>query len=455
MNKNNFSNEIVQGVGGKENIVDVVHCMTRLRFTLKDDDKADSKLLNSIEKVISTVNKNGQYQIVIGNEVEAVYKDVVNYLDMDVTEKTGNKNEIVKKDNLFNKIVAIVTGSISPVIPILAGAGMGKVLLSFLVLINILTAKSQTYVLLNAIFDTGFYFLPGYIGFSAAKIFGANSYLGAFIGLVTIDPNWVNVVTAGKAFSFLGINVPLVNYASTIIPTLIAVWIMSYIEKLARKIVPDMVKVFIVPLVVMLICAPLTFLVIGPLGLSLSQIIANGSVYLYNNGGFIAIPILAAIYPWLVSTGVHSALGPISISLIATKGFDPIIRVIALCSNMAQASAALCVAIKTKNPKLKSIASAASVTAFLGGITEPALFGVNLKLKKPMYACMIGGFVSGIFAGVMKLKAFVFVTPGILSLPMWMSAKENDILIAIGVIIISSVVTFIATWIIGFDDDKY
>lgn len=455
MHKTNCSNEIIQGVGGKENIVNVVHCMTRLRFTLKDDSKANSKMLNSIEKVISTVNKNGQYQVVIGNEVSTVYDDVMKTLNLDTETKNENEKQTVKKEKIFNKIIGIITGSISPIIPILAGAGMGKVLLALLVLLNVLTVKEQTYILLNAIFDAGFYFLPGYVGFSAAKIFGANMYLGSFIGLVTIDPNWVNVVSAGKEFSFLGINVPLVSYASTIIPTLIAVWIMSYVEKFARKIVPNIVETFIVPLVVMLICAPLTFLVIGPLGLKISEIIANGSVYLYNNGGFIAIPILAAIYPWLVSTGIHSALGPISISLIATKGFDPIIRVIALCSNMAQGSAALCVAIKTKNPKLKSVASAASATAFLGGITEPALFGVNLKLKKPMYACMLGGFVSGIFAGVMKLKAFVFVTPGILSLPMWMSAKENDIFIAIGVIIISSVVTFIATWVIGFDDEKY
>ena len=305
------------------------------------------------------------------------------------------------------------------------------------------------------IFVTGFYFMPAYVGFSAAKIFGANQYLGAFIGLVTVHPTWMKLVSTGEPVQFIGIGVDLVKYSSTLVPAILSVWLMSYIEKGVKKIVPDMIKVFAEPMLVMLITAPLTFIVIGPIGDLISQGVANLSMFLFNHGGFIAIPILAAAYPWLVSIGIHKALSPISIGLIAEQGFDPIIRVVALCANMSQAAASLSVSLKTKNKELKSLALSSSMTAFLGGITEPAMYGVNLKLKRPMYASMIGGAVAGLFAGLMKMKAFIYVTPGILSLPMWISEEENYVWLAITTIIISVIATFIATWILGFDDSEF
>ena len=213
-----------------------------------------------------------------------------------------------------------------------------------------------------------------------------------------------------------------------------------------------MVKVFMEPMLTMLITGPLVFLIIGPISNWISEGIGFIAMWLFRNAGVIAIPILAALYPWLVSIGIHKALSPISIQLVATQGFDPIIRVVALCSNMSQAAASLAVGLKTKNKKLKSLALSSSVTAYLGGITEPALFGVNLRLKKPMYGAMIGGAIAGIVASFMKLKAFIYVTPAFLSLPMWIPKTENFVVQAIIVIIVASVATFIATWIIGFDD---
>ncbi|CEE02850.1 beta-glucosides PTS, EIIBCA [Caldibacillus thermoamylovorans] len=448
MKYENLSKQIIKAVGGKNNIISVVHCATRLRFTLKDESKANDEEVKAIKEVLSLVKKGGQYQLVIGNNVDLVYNELVKIANINPKPDKKEKDD----RSVFDKIIGSITGSIAPVIPLLAGCGIGKVLLLVLTMLGVLAKESQTYMILNFIFDTGFYFMPGFVGFSAAKIFGSNQYLGAFLGLVTVHPDWVSLVSAEKPVEFLGIGVSLVKYSSTLVPAILSVWIMSYIERFAKKIVPEMIKVFAEPLLIVILSVPLTFIVIGPVGNFISNLVADGSMFIYNHGGFIAIPILAMVYPWLVSIGIHKALSPVSISLVAERGFDPIIRVVALCSNMAQAAASLAVSFKTKNKALKSLAFSSSMTAFLGGITEPAMYGVNLKLKKPMYASMIGGAVAGLFAGIVKLKAFIYVTPGLLSLAMWISEDENFLFLAIVTLIISSIVTFIATWILGFDD---
>ncbi|GIP68150.1 beta-glucoside-specific PTS system IIABC component [Lactiplantibacillus pentosus] len=444
-----MNEKIIAGVGGKSNIKSVVHCATRLRFVLKDESKANDTQVSEIAGILQVVKKAGQYQLVIGNNVEDVYNELVDKLQLD-----GEPDDGDQKDNrsLFDKVISTITGSIAPAIPLLAGAGMGKVLLLILTLSGILSEKSQTYQMLNLIFDTGYFFMPAFIGFSAAKIFKTNQFLGAFMGLVTVNPNWVALVTAGKAVHFIGIPVQLVSYSSTLITAILSVWMMSYIEKFVKKITPGMIKVFAEPMLIMLITAPLTFIVLGPIANLISMGIAAVSMFLYEHAGFIAIPLLAAAYPWLVSIGIHKALSPISIQLVATQGFDPIIRVVALCSNMSQAAASLAVGLKTKNKQLRALALSSTVTAYLGGITEPAMFGVNLKLKKPMYGAMIGGAIAGLFAGFMKMKAFIYVTPGLLSLPMWVSKTENFVVLAVATIIIASIATFVATWLIGFDD---
>lgn len=449
MTYESMNKQIIEAVGGEDNIQSVVHCATRLRFVLKDDSKADDKKAAAIPGVLQVVKRAGQYQLVIGSTVEDVYNELVKMIHID---NSGDSPAPKKKKNLFDTVIGVITGSIAPAIPLLAGAGMGKVLLLILTITGALSDKSQTYQMLNLIFDTGYFFMPAFVGYSAAKVFNTDQYLGAFMGLVTEHPIWTAMVTAGKPVHFLGMPVQLIQYSSTMISAILGVWVMSYIYKYIKKWTPNMVKIFMVPMLTMLITAPLIFLIIGPISNYISQGIAFIAMWLYHNAGIIAIPILAAAYPWLVSIGIHKALSPISIQLVATQGFDPIIRVVALCSNMSQAAASLAVGLKSKNQKLKSLALSSSATAYLGGITEPALFGVNLPLKTPMYGAMIGGAVAGVVAGFFKMKAFIYVTPAFLSLPMWVSKTENFVIQALIVIAVASVATFIATWIIGFED---
>lgn len=447
MNYKNFAQEIITIVGGQNNIQSLVHCSTRLRFKLVDESKVNDNLAKNHKNILSVVKKGGQYQLVIGNDVDNVYNEIMKMIKID-----NNVKDHESKQSIINRILSTITGSIAPVIPILAGAGMGKVLLIVLNMLGWLDKSSQTYYILNFIFDTGFYFMPVFIGFSAAKMFNCNQYLAAFVCLAMLHPNWDALVKAKGAVEFMDIPVTLVKYSSQLIPALLTVWAMSYIERIVYKIVPDMVKVFLAPLLVFIITTPIAFIAIGPVSSFLAQLVADAIMLIQEHTGFIAIPILVAIYPWLVSIGMHKALSPITIMLVEQRGFDPIIRVIALCSNMSQAAASLAVSIKSKNRELKQLALSASITAFFGGITEPAMYGVNLKLKRPMYACMIGGACAGLFAGIVKLKAFVYATPGLLSLPMWVSDVDNQLVNAIITLIIASIITFIATFVIGFDD---
>ncbi|WP_102400326.1 PTS beta-glucoside transporter subunit IIBCA [Haloimpatiens massiliensis] len=448
MNYEKMASEILKAVGGENNINSLVHCATRLRFNLNSESKADDEKVKAINGVLSLVKKGGQYQLVIGNDVDKVYKEIMKVTNLDSSKDNKSK----EKDGIINRVLSVITGSIAPMIPLLAGAGMGKVLLLILSLVGVLDKSSQTYTMLKFIFDTGFYFMPVFVGFSAAKIFKCNRYLGAFICLSMLHPKWISLVAAGKPVYFLGIPLSLVSYSSQLVTAILIVWIMSYIEKYVYKYVPEMIKVFMAPLLVILITAPLGFIIIGPIGNYIAQLVADIVMFVQQHFGIVAIPILAAVYPWLVSIGMHKALSPICVMLIEQNGFDPVTRVIALCSNISQAAASLAVSLKTKNKEFRQIAFSSSVTAFLGGITEPAMYGVNLKLKKPMYACMIGGATAGLFAGIVQLKAFVYVTPGLLSLPMWVSQGTNNLIYAIITLTISAVVTFIATLIIGFDD---
>ena len=442
--------DILASIGGEQNINTVIHCATRLRFTLIDDSKVDDKVIAKIPEILSAVRSGGQYQLVIGSDVDKVFKE----LSKSMSGKRPTNAKQPKK-SIVNTVLSTITGSITPAISLLAGCGMGKVLLLVLTMTNVLSETSQTYLMLKFIFDAGFYFMPAFIGFSSAKMFGANEYLGAFLGLCLVHPTWNGIAGGEEAFSFLGVNVPLVKYTSTLVPVLMSVWIMSYIERFVNKVVPEMIKVFAVPMLVALISVPLSFIVIAPIGDIISSFVADGSMFLYDKVGLLAIPALAALYPWLVSIGIHKALSPISIDLVATQGFDPVIRVVALCSNMSQSAASLAVSFKTKNKKLKSLAFSSALTGYLGGITEPAMYGVNLKLKRPMYASMIGAAVAGLFAGLLKLKAFIYVTPGLLSMAMWISKEENFVVGALITLVIASVVTFVATLILGFDDSEF
>ena len=449
MNYTELAKQILEKVGGKENVAFLTHCATRLRFNLKDETKADMDALKKTKGVMGVVNKDGQFQVIIGSDVASVYKPLTELGNF--ADGNDNKNDGEKKGKLV-QVFDTIAGIFTPIIPAITGAGMIKCVLALLVSFNLIDTSSQTYYILNFMGDAAFYFLPFLLASSAAKKFKCNAYLAMTIAGVLLHPNFAALKTAGDPVSFLGLPVTLAGYSSSVIPIILGVWFMSFVEPIADKVSPKVVKFFTKPLITILVTAPVLLIVLGPLGTILGDGIASAIAFLDSYASWLVPFVVGTFSPLLVMTGMHYGLIPIGINNVATAGFDTVVGPGMLASNIAQGGAALCVALKSKNKDLKQLAGSSGLTAVCG-ITEPAMYGVNLALKKPLYATMIGGGVSGLYLGITGVGRFVTGSPGLLALPGYIGGEgsANIINACIGAAI-AFVVSFIAAWIIGFDD---
>lgn len=443
--------KILEKIGGESNVNSVQHCMTRLRFTLKDESKVDDDAIKKIKGVMGVARQGGQYQIIIGNDVGRCYKELIKLGSFSESQSS----EVKEKKGIINNILDIVSGCMSATMPAIIGAGMIKVLLVILPMLGILSNTSQTYELLNALGDATFYFLPLILVISSSKKFNINPYtLAAVIG-VMVYPNFIGLVDAGEKISLFGLPVASASYAYSVIPVIMMAWIMQYVEKLSDKITPAVTKNFLKPMLTLLIALPIALVVIGPIGFYAGELLSNAMVLVYDKSGWLAIMIMGALMPLLVMTGMHWAFIPLSIMNINNPniGFDALLLVAMLSSNLAQASSCLAVFLKSKNKDLKQVAGASSISAFLAGVTEPAMYGVTLKYKKPLYACMIAGGVSGLYAGFVGLKCYVFATPALISLVQFIDpnggSNFTNALITVGITV---VLAFVLTWILGFED---
>jgi len=457
MDYQKVASNILKEVGGEGNVISVVHCMTRLRFVLKDESIVDDSKVERIKGVLGVMKKGGQYQIIIGNEVGAVYKEVLKLGNF----KTEENNEQPKKDNnenIFSKVLDVISGCMAPVIPALIGAAMIKVLLTVLPMIGWLSESSQTYQLLSVIGDGAFFFMPILIGISAASKFKTNPYYAATLAAIMLHPNFITLMNtakeAGETVKFFNvIPVTYANYAYSVIPIILSVWILSYIEPFVDKITPAITKNFLKPMLVLLIAAPIALVIVGPIGAIIGNVLSDVIYFIHDKLGFIAIGLVAGVYPFIVMVGMHHVFTPIKLSMIATAGFEAFICIAELCSNLAQGGASLAVAIKSKNKDLKQVAGSSAFSALLAGITEPALYGVTVRLKRPMMGACIGAATGGIIGGLFQLKAFGIATPAIITFPQYIekgnSASIIYALITMGVTI---VVSFIATYLLGFED---
>ena len=447
----NVAKKILEKIGGESNVNSVQHCMTRLRFTLKDESKADDEAIRKIKGVMGVTKQGGQYQVIIGNNVGNCYKELLKLGNFQ--EVTSDKN--AEKKGLFNTILDVVSGCMSAIMPAIIGAGMIKVLLVILPMLGILAETSQTYIILSALGDATFYFLPLILCISASKKFNINPYTLAAVIAVMVYPNFIGLVDAGEKISLFGLPVASASYAYSVIPVIMMAWVMTYVEKLADKITPAVTKNFLKPMLTLLIALPIALVVIGPIGYYAGEMLSSAMVFVYDKAGWLAIAIMSALMPLLVMTGMHWAFVPLSLMNINNPnvGFDTLLLVGMLGSNLAQASSCLAVFLKSKNKDLKQVAGASSISAFLAGVTEPAMYGVTLKYKKPLYACMIAGGVSGLYAGFVGLKCYVFATPALISLVQFIDPNGGSNFInALIVVAITVSVSFTLTWIFGFED---
>lgn len=445
--------EILTEVGGEENIVSVVHCYTRLRFTLKDESFIEDKKVEDIDGVLGIMKSGGLYQVIIGNDVAKCYKELmkITNLDDDDSKQPEGKKE---KQNIINRFFNMISGCMAPVLPALIAGGMMKVVQLIIVMLDILPEESQSYRLFTAIGDAPFFFLPILLAASSARYFKVSQTLAVAVIGVLVYPDFITMM-GEESVHFFGIPVTAASYSYSVIPVLLIVWAMSYIEPFVDRIVPTVAKNFLSPLLVLLISAPLAFIVLGPIGAIASNYFTDALMFIYDTTGVLAVVLLSAFMPLIVLTGMHQAFTPIILSSITTLGFDPLILVAQLASNLSQGGASLAVGMKSKVKKQKQIAYSAAFSALLGGITEPAMYGVTVKLKKPMIACIISGGLVGLFTGLFQLKTYVMATPGLISIGEFLGGVGNkNIIVAVIASGLAIVLSFALTWIIGFDEKE-
>lgn len=449
MNEKKLGDLLIQLVGGKENVQKLTHCATRLRFEFYDKEKVEAEKISKIPEVISVVDKGGQFQIVIGNEVAKVYKVIMGELGENLG--VNHKNEKQKKESIVTTIISVISTTFTPVIPALIGGGMIKSVLSILVLLNIVSTDSSTYQLLDMISDTVFYFLPVLLAYGASIKFECHPVLAIVLACALVHPTWGNIVNLGKNIDYFGIPVLLVSYSYSVIPIILSIWIMSYVEKFAEKYTPSIIKFFAKPLIIMFISIPFAIIVIGPFGSYLNTLIERSATVINSYANWLIPMLMGALQPLLILTGTAWAMTPIATTQISKLGYEVVNGPGMLASNIAQAAATLAVAVKSKNLELKELAGSSGFTALMG-ITEPALYGVNLKLKRPFIASMIAGGLAGIYAGVSGLVRYAFVSPGLAGLPAFIGENPMNIVHAIITCAIAFVGGFVITWIMGFED---
>ncbi|WP_342549869.1 glucose PTS transporter subunit IIA [Paenibacillus sp. FSL P2-0089] len=450
MKTEDLAKEIIANIG-QDNITYATHCATRLRFNVKDESLVNLKALDRLEGVLRAQFNSGQLQIIIGAKVKIVFDAVSERLDLENSDI--EVKSVKQKKNVISRVVETIAGIFGPVIPVLIGCGMVKSVLAILTTMKLLETTSGAYVTFNLISDLIFYFFPFFLAVSAAKKFKTNEYLavalaGAYMYPTIMEGAAKAAETGITSISFFGLPLLLVNYKSTIIPIILSVWVMSYVYRFVDKRIPDMFKILFVPMLVLFIMVPLGLIAIGPLGTYIGKGVAAVVTYLYTVNGVIGSFLFGTFRPILIIFGMHYAITPINSQLIAEYGYS-VISPANLTGNLAQAGACLGVFFLLKHKASKSSALSSGVTA-LFGITEPAIFGFNLKYKRPFICAMLAGGIGAAYINFWGGGATALILPGILALPTYIADSYIHIIIGIA---ISIILAMGAVLIWGIEED--
>lgn len=440
--------ELVKELGGDSNIINVTHCATRLRFILKDESVVDPGKVSKIPGVITTVQAGGQYQVVIGNHVKDAFGFIMELVTVDENAEGGAKNKV----GVLNRIVDVISSIFAPFLYTLAACGILQGILGILVALNWIDTSGGTYQILNFVSWTAFTFLPVLISITAAKKFGANTYMAVVIACALVCPDYISMVNSGADVHFLGLKVQLLSYTSSVIPIILSIWIASYVQKFFDRYLPIVVRNLFSPMFTIAIMVPLTLLAFGPIGNTIGGAIGGAYNYLYGLSPIVAGVIVGGLWEVLVIFGVHWGITPVTVGNYAALGYDTFTGLQA-SAVFSQAGAALGVFLKTKDKEMKGVSLSAAVTG-LFGITEPAIYGVNLRLKKPMICGCIAGAVAGGVAGAFHAVSWGYNMPGIATIPAYFKSGHSSEFIGFLIsIVIAFVLGVILTFIVGFEED--
>ena len=446
---------IIEAVGGETNIVSLTHCATRLRFALKDDNIPDEKKIKAIKGVLGVSVNGGQYQIIIGNTVPKVYAAIMDQLDL----KENSEGEGKKQKRKIGEVIMEFTSAVfSPILPALIGAGLINALLSLAVLLG-LNNDSNIYYFISIIGNAPLYFIPVLLAYTASKRVGVNSFLAVALAGAMLHPNYTALLPEGISAlttkPVMGIPVTLANYGSSVIPALLMVGALYYVDKFLDKVIPALVKFFVKPVLDLVIVGFLTFVILGPVGYLAGAALCDGLNVIDAHVGWLVPTLIGALTPLMVLTGMHNGLGPFMLQSFADRGYEKLAGPGQLPSNVAQGAAALAVVLRTKkNKEFKQMSFSAGLTAVLG-ITEPAMFGVTLKVKKVLPCVMIGGGIGGFYAGITGLKCYSFCAAGLLALPAFVSPDGwGNLINAVITLLIGFGVTFVLVFFQNLNGDE-
>ncbi|WP_258296916.1 beta-glucoside-specific PTS transporter subunit IIABC [Paenibacillus peoriae] len=443
--------QIMEMVGGEQNVASLAHCQTRLRFVLHDDKKANKDGAKKLEGVANVVESGGQFQVIIGTQVEEVYEEITKHTTLTDNENPDQSNK--KKPNLLNRFIDFISSTFSPVIPAITGAGMTKALLALLLLFDLISRESQTYYIIACMADSVFYFLPFFLAYSAAQKLKTSPFLAVALAGVLLHPNFIQLQTAGEEVHLFGLPVRLVSYSTSVIPILLIVFAQSYIERFLKKLFPDAIKIIFVPMFTVLISGILGLTIIGPMGSYVGDYIAIGFEWLANYGNWIIVFLVATLWPIMVMFGIHYSISPLSQMQLATTGLENIIGPGAILSNISQGVAALIVSMKVKDSAQKKIATATGTTALMG-VTEPALYGINLPKRYPLIAAMIGSALGGLYAGLTNVFRYATGASGIPAIPLYIGENIWNLYNILIALVITVVVTAVLTYILALKYEK-
>lgn len=448
MNYTQTARDVLQHVGGKENIAHLEHCSTRLRFTLIDQNKADVPALEKIPGVIA-VRMSGQCQVVIGNDVIEVYEKLTGLLGGAPSGQNGSSHQPKEKRKVGTVLLDFIVGVFQPLVPAIAGGGILKSFLLLFSLFGLMDAKGQTYQILNMVGDAPLYFLPLLVAVTTANKLKVNPLVALSAVGALILPNMAAMLTEGaQLFSF---DVKNIAYAYQVFPAILSVLLYAQMEKWFTRISPKPIRIFFVPMMSLVMTVPITLLLLGPIGFTAGQGFTALILAMFDKVGWVAVAILAAVLPFMVASGMHKAMVPYAVTTMGNLGKEALYLPASLAHNLAESGACFAIALRTKDKVLRSTAISAGISAFFG-ITEPALYGVTLQNKRVLSSVMIGSFIGGIFIGLVGLQAFVLVGPGLASMSMFISDElPRNFMFAVIGFAISFVVAFAAAFIFGKD----
>ena len=437
---------ILELAGGIENINDATHCMTRLRFSLVNDEKAKIDEIKKIDGVIGAQFKSKELQVIIGPHVTDVYKEFPD----SIKEKEETETDSEKKDgNIFSRALSTFAGFFYPLIIALGGAGIVKGILALVVNMGWLSDTADAYTILNLIADGIFYFMPFFLAISVAERIKTNKYMALCLAGMLMAPTLINgSAEAGTSLSFFGLPVPLVSYASSIIPIILGVILLKYVFDFLGKFIPKSLEVIVTSALTLLIVGVLLLVVLAPLGHYAGNLLSSFFLWLYDVAGPVASTLMGVVFPFLIITGMAYSFFPLTFANLGALGYDFIIWPIMIFANVNQGAASLAVGLKTKNKKIRSLATSSGVTAILG-ITEPAMYSINLRYKRPFYCVIVGNALAGLLCGLLQVKMFAYAGGGIFAVPAFGSIDyAANFRNAIICLVAGAALTFVLTYII-------